>query len=115
MSRLFLTSSIALGAVVLAFASCANSDEARTEQEDASRPLDAVDSGVDADATSCDAGDPGCRSIVVSCEEAAWCPVPAPVDPLGTLTGVWGSGKDDVFAVGSGGMILRWDGTAWTR
>ena len=38
--------------------------------------------------------------------------------PSGTsavLLGVWGSGRTDVFAVGStGGAILHYDGTSWT-
>src|SRR5439155_245664 len=37
--------------------------------------------------------------------------------PSGTtqvLYGVWGSGRKDVFAVGTGGTILHYDGTSWT-
>ena len=30
-----------------------------------------------------------------------------------TLYGVWGSGPKDVFAVGSNGTILHYDGRAW--
>src|SRR5438034_1171071 len=30
------------------------------------------------------------------------------------LYGVWGSGRKDVFAVGTGGTILHYDGTSWT-
>ena len=118
MSRVVVTSSIALGAVVLAFASCANTEVASPEQEDASSSVGAVDAGGDTDAApeaaACDVGDPGCVSTVVRCEDAAWCPVAAPVDPRCTLTAVWGTGKDDVLAVGSGGTILRWDGKTWT-
>lgn len=29
--------------------------------------------------------------------------------------GIWGSAADDVFAVGGGGLILHYDGTAWVR
>ena len=29
------------------------------------------------------------------------------------LPGVWGTGPDDVWAVGYGGTILHWDGSAW--
>jgi hypothetical protein len=29
------------------------------------------------------------------------------------LTSVWGTAKNDVWAVGSGGTIVHWDGTAW--
>jgi hypothetical protein len=31
-----------------------------------------------------------------------------------SLSGVWGSGANDVWAVGSGGAILHWNETAWT-
>ena len=30
------------------------------------------------------------------------------------LLGVWGSGPDDVFAVGARGTILHYDGTGWS-
>ncbi|WP_437537869.1 hypothetical protein WME79_19090 [Sorangium sp. So ce726] len=30
-----------------------------------------------------------------------------------SLYGVWGSGSSDVFAVGSGGTLLRYDGISW--
>ena len=32
-----------------------------------------------------------------------------------SLFGVWGSGSKDVWAVGSGGAIVHWDGSAWSR
>lgn len=32
-----------------------------------------------------------------------------------TLRGVWGSSASNVFAVGDGGLVLRYDGTSWTR
>ncbi|WP_420126241.1 WD40/YVTN/BNR-like repeat-containing protein [Longimicrobium sp.] len=31
------------------------------------------------------------------------------------LRGVWGSSATNVFAVGDGGVVLRYDGTTWTR
>jgi hypothetical protein len=35
--------------------------------------------------------------------------------PEGHFFGVWGSSGSDVFAVGSGGVIIHYDGTAWSR
>jgi hypothetical protein len=32
-----------------------------------------------------------------------------------TLWDVWGTGSDDVFAVGNGGAIIHWDGNTWTQ
>jgi hypothetical protein len=29
-----------------------------------------------------------------------------------TLYGVWGSGANDVWAVGAGGVVLHWNGSA---
>jgi hypothetical protein len=31
-----------------------------------------------------------------------------------SLNAVWGSGATDVFAVGAAGLVLHWDGTAWS-
>ncbi|MCC6216831.1 MAG: hypothetical protein IT376_18375 [Polyangiaceae bacterium] len=31
------------------------------------------------------------------------------------LRGVWSFGPEEVWAVGAGGLILRWDGSEWTR
>ncbi|MEA2746544.1 MAG: hypothetical protein QOI41_687, partial [Myxococcales bacterium] len=72
-----------------------------------------TDSAPSADA-GCDAADPSCTTKVVSCADVAWCIVPTTVSPFYVLTAVWGSGKDDVWAVGSGGTIVHYDGTAWS-
>lgn len=75
---------------------------------DAGGPVDdgAVDGG-------CDASDPSCVTKAITCAEAAWCPSPTGVSNLYALTAVWGSGGSDVWAAGSGGNIVHWDGTAW--
>jgi hypothetical protein len=39
-----------------------------------------------------------------------WC---APDSTSDILTDVWGAASDDVFAVGLGGLVLRFDGTRW--
>ena len=41
-----------------------------------------------------------------------WNVVDSPTTAL--LYGVWGSGPDDVFAVGGGGTVLHYDGQRWT-
>ncbi|MCW5835286.1 MAG: hypothetical protein KIS78_22995 [Labilithrix sp.] len=104
--------------VPFVMASCAETDEARPSEEDASSIIQPPD--VDASASdasdagpSCDAGDPGCVSKLLTCEEADFCPVPSAVDRRYVLTAVWGSGAKDVWAVGSGGTITHWDGAAW--
>jgi hypothetical protein len=37
--------------------------------------------------------------------------MPTPTDSL--LRRIWGSGPDNLFAVGTGGTILRYDGVRW--
>lgn len=100
---------LAGGALVWALASCATTDETTPTETprsvpDASSPDasdDASDAGVDAETP-------------VSCDDVAWCPVATSVSAVYALTSVWGSSKDDVWASGSGGSVIHWDGTAWT-
>jgi hypothetical protein len=42
-----------------------------------------------------------------------WSSAALPVS-AGILSGVWGSSDDDVFAVGTGGTIVHYDGTSWS-
>ncbi len=42
-----------------------------------------------------------------------WTAIPTGVP--NTLLGVWGAASDDVFAVGTLGTIVHWDGTTWRR
>lgn len=106
--------------LVPAFASCAATEQDRGPSDDASVTLGASSSGEDAGAdaatvvdSGCDASDENCVSHVRPCAETAWCPVSTPVSPLYALTSVWGSGPSDVWAVGSGGTIIHYDGAAW--
>ena len=101
-----------------ALASCASTDAADARQEDASSVIQPSDAGTpEADAADaappCEPGDRSCVSKVLSCEEADFCPVPNGLDRRHALTAVWGSSATDVWAVGSGGTILRNDGSGW--
>ena len=87
-------------------------DPARDAGPDASQTNDAH-VGVDADA-GCEAGTAGCEAPALTCEVADWCPSPTTMDARYALTAVWGSGKNDVWAVGSAGTVLHWDGGTWT-
>jgi hypothetical protein len=121
---LFASSAVGIASLlpcfILAFASCATTDAgnaASTEDSSATIPEASSDAGlVDAieAAAACDASDPTCAASVLTCDLAAWCPVPTPVSTLYSLTSVWGSGKNDVWAVGSGGSIIHYDGAKWT-
>ncbi len=115
-------SALLLAAMAPTYASCADTEESAGPSNDASTTLGetSTDAGVDADAkievdSGCDPSDPNCVTHVLSCDETAWCPVPTTVSTLYALTAVWGSSKDDVWAVGSGGTIIHYDGTAWKR
>ncbi|MFH1810112.1 MAG: hypothetical protein ABIJ09_15300 [Pseudomonadota bacterium] len=46
--------------------------------------------------------------------EALWV-LQQPFPDVANLNGVWGYSHDDVWAVGSAGTILHYDGTTWTR
>ena len=39
--------------------------------------------------------------------------VPVPSGTTQELRGIWGSSPSDIFAVGTGGAILHYDGSAW--
>ncbi len=52
-------------------------------------------------------GGSGDRTIV----GGEWVPIPS--GTTSGLRGVWGNSKDDVWAVGDSGRILRWRGSAW--
>ncbi len=109
-----------LAAAVPVFASCAEADDTRLADEDARASLpEASDPDADMHPEAavvdggCDASEPDCVSELISCDEAAWCPVPTTVSTRFLLTSVWGSSSTDVWAAGSGGSIVHWDGTAW--
>jgi hypothetical protein len=45
-----------------------------------------------------------------------WCLVSGTTTSSGPhLRGVWGTGPDDAWAVGVGGLILHWDGATWSE
>lgn len=119
--RIVLGASVLVAALVPGFASCADTESGDGPSQDASVTLveassSAPDAGPDVVTvldSGCDASEPSCVSHVRSCAETAWCPVPTTVSPLFALTSVWGSGPSDVWAVGSGGTIVHWDGSAW--
>ena len=110
------------GLLVLAtaVASCAESESAVAPQEPPTTVPEAgspqTDAAADAspDADCLDAGDGGCTTRELTCAEADFCAVPTGVDLRYALFGVWGSSDKDVWAVGSAGTVIHWDGAAWT-
>jgi hypothetical protein len=117
--RLAVVSGLALAASVpWLLASCATTEDGAAPPTDDPSKLpeagisDSGDAQVPVDG-GCNAADPACVTKPISCDEAAWCPVPANVTNF-ALTAVWGSSKDDVWASGSGGTVIHWDGATWT-
>lgn len=68
-----------------------------------------VDLGYEFGRTSCSAS---CQEITTdSCGLWSWQPMSSGTSV--TLNGVWGTGTNNVFAVGVPGTVLHYDGTAW--
>lgn len=55
--------------------------------------------------------------VIIAWDGARWSRPPAPTLDRESRAWfkVWGSGPDDVIAVGARGTIARWDGAAWTQ
>jgi len=112
-------SGVSVGSVA-ALASCAtNSSDFQAPQNTIAIPeAGGLEAGAAAEAgpldAGCKAGDPACTTELLTCEEVDWCAVPTNVSAFYTLLAVWGTGPSDVWAVGSGGTIAHYDGTAWT-
>ncbi|MDF2691943.1 MAG: Type fimbrial biosis protein PilY1, partial [Labilithrix sp.] len=100
--------------LLLLASSCAESDPLEaTDPPDASTVLDAGSdehANVDAD---CGTNDGGCPAAP-PCEGTDFCPMTVTINGRYLLTAIWGSSKDDVWAAGAAGIILHWDGAAWT-
>ncbi len=108
---------VSIGLAPLAVASCATSDhDAASPQEDAATLLDGgpLDRGSDTDG-SADAGCGDASCEILSCDEADFCAIPTNVDARYALTSIWGSAANDVWAVGSAGTVIHWDGATWTN
>lgn len=106
---------LACTAATLAAASCADSRNEATPPADASLVVtpdaDAtVAPDVTSDATCGADGDP----CPLTCAEAEFCPVATGIDARYLLTSLSGSSATNVWAVGSGGTVLRFDGNAWS-
>lgn len=77
--------------------------EADVEPQDAGQDVEELDDGSAMDDGGADAG---------PCSADGWCQTELSSP---NLEAVWGSGPNDVWAVGWFGTIMHWDGTAWSR
>src|SRR5215472_15292457 len=72
-----------------------------------------LDPGVQTADVWCEGAGDSCRELSCACGAST-----SGIDmswtlPTNALYGVWGSEASDVWAVGDGGAILHWDGSAW--
>ncbi len=110
---LLLTAALMLGVRTVG---CAAGTEKASESEvqpgDSGEPL--VDaSAVDGSALGEAFPDGGDAPASERCSEDGWCRVDMP-DDKAALYGIWGSGPNDVWTVGSNGAVFHWDGTTWS-
>jgi photosystem II stability/assembly factor-like uncharacterized protein len=118
-ARVLLGLSTALVTVVpvVSISCAATEDGVATPPPSNPLPEGAADDGGDEASTKdggCDSAAPDCISAPVSCNDVSWCPSNTGIANLYVLTKVWGTSKNDVWAVGSGGTVIHWDGGAWT-
>jgi hypothetical protein len=102
---------LVLASEVFAVASCATNEPA-IQSPPSPSTLPDNDAGAALADGGCDASDPACGGNI--CEGVDWCPVPTGVSAVYALVSVWGAGKDDVWAGGSGGTLIHWNGSQWT-
>jgi hypothetical protein len=103
-------SGVLLAAPIALTASCAtNSDDAAPAAID--NPPQVLPDAASPDA---DAGTDGPTTDAAACEGASWCAVATNVSPFYVLKTIWGTGKDDVWAAGSGGSVVHYDGATWS-
>ena len=94
-------------ALVLAITplACAEADPAGPPEPDASVEMP--------EASTSEAGEADAPSEAGSCSASHVCIAPAPVGPIINVTSVWGSSRSDIWAVGTNGTVLHYDGNAW--
>ncbi|MBX3199462.1 MAG: hypothetical protein KF894_15115 [Labilithrix sp.] len=116
-SSMALVGLLGLGAFIANCAEADSSDDEASPSVDASAGEEAGhDAGTvgDGSAAAVDAEVDPCEASEDGCADPVWIPV-ATGQPSGLgLSSVWGSGPNDVWAVGATGSVIHWDGTTWT-
>ncbi len=101
-----------LGAAIAGIAvACATTDAPNEAEPTPSETIPTPDAGDGGDADN-DAECTEARGCVATtdCSKVDFCPVSFPVSRLVALNAVWGSGPNDVWAVGTRGTVLHGDG-----
>ena len=104
---------IAAACASASFSACAATAGGEAEEEPGTVTLPDGGEGLD-DADTRD----GCAEAdacppALDCAQADFCPTAFPVSRLVALNAIWGSGADDVWAVGTRGTVLHNDGTTF--
>lgn len=113
MKSLFL-GSCCVAAGLASAAACATADnsvEPDAGFDASSPPVVEPDATPTADATTDAPLD--APAVPIDCATVHFCPEAAPLSPLASLNAVWGSGPDDVWAVGTRGTILHRENAAF--
>jgi hypothetical protein len=109
---LVTTAAFALAAVAVA---CAEEGESTTEPTAEPHVIPGEDAASRDDASS-DGDAPADAGVEAGpCSPAGICRTAIPVDERVSLASVWGSGPSDVWAVGTAGTILHYDGAKWEK
>jgi hypothetical protein len=97
---------------LLSVQACATSnDTPAPEPEDAGAIVPAIDSGEEASLPDDAAAD--VDDSPVPCAVGNLCRVKTPL-AFGSIAALSGRAKNDVWATGTSGLVIRWDGTQWT-
>lgn len=104
---------LATCSAVFVLSSCADSSgDAPDDARDGS-VIPSGEASVDGGSDACVEDGDACSAPVDPCAGASFCPMTTGIDPRRALMGIWGSSATDVWAVGTNGTILHWDGGAW--
>ncbi len=111
----------ALAGIVTVSASCAEAateSDADPDAETDSGAPSTIDSGEAIDAgpgdAGCEADSDTCTTEMLPCDDVDWCPSETNLDGRLALASVWGSGPKDVWAVGTAGTVIHWNGSEWS-
>ena len=109
-----LVTSAAVTLAVVAVA-CASEGELEAARPDEPQVIPGDDAS--GDDTSIDAAPPPEDAGVEAgaCSSSGICAAAIPIDDRVSLASIWGSGANDVWAVGTAGTILHYDGANWEK
>ncbi|MBN9162300.1 MAG: hypothetical protein J0I07_15165 [Myxococcales bacterium] len=109
-----IRTAVLFGGLVLELAGLTTVVSCATSSDPAEDPLvDTADARSTEDAES-SSTDPAGDASSDAPDGAEWHPITTPHDSRLGLSAIWGTGKNDVWAVGAAGSVLHWDGSSWT-